>query len=660
METTESMQNIIDRICTENRIHWADNKLKRQGGGTLKNDLYYTQYIQMCVETAQAPLGTEDYRLEIEKCTKIIADIKRADKLSPVDALHLPEIENFSDVIELVFEREGLSSDAKGERFFTKYNDVSAEFVQDKILSMGVKYKSSSFFNTVTESWTESEMKRQINMYLKEKHYSSLQELRENMHYREECSEYTNSIIEYLVTEMAMHGSDEMNTAMFKEMVLQVKRNLFNKKVHDPRLFNFFGSTGIGKTEIVRAIFKPLRDYTSECTLADLMDSRDISLATENYITFLDELKFDNGTGTFRTKSDSDSAIKQEVTAEFKDGRVLGSHRRQKSRKINTNIGTSNYHFNTRINDHSSMRRYYQFQLTINKLNSQLMDFMCGGLSKTRLEGAFDAVKFFQGIDEDKLTYVDTTELKRELREVQEGYKRPTEIDTLANKAITKMGEDTETFKNMVPSRFQFDVETDIENTIDVAGFEATEAIVKQYGFGLVPLQKFVELMSYASSDSAALKAWADVNLKEGVYLCTQLRLRGFVLAEDRTGVVPIQYVVMGGTASQDLSAITEHTETLRDRHSGGSKRKRGLINPFENFNKPLEENTVAVPVVVPNPPGNEGLYSFANAGELPCIERYTREDIVRWVTDLGWTTDYILTPDSTYVPLAEWLGTSD
>lgn len=180
----------------------------------------------------------------------------------------------------------------------------------------------------------------------------------------------------------------ELDTAVLSHFIWQVKRKLFNKPTVFEIMPILFGTkNGTGKSRAALHLFSPLKAYTSNLTVAQLVDSRENSSISRSYIGFLDECS--------RSTNADMETLKMRISSSETTVRQLYSNTASMIKNNTTFFGTSNRPLDQIIKDPSGLRRFWSINyagLTQDELINQ--DF-----------SRFDAIDFeslWKGIDENK------------------------------------------------------------------------------------------------------------------------------------------------------------------------------------------------------------------------------------------------------------------
>lgn len=191
---------------------------------------------------------------------------------------------------------------------------------------------------------------------------------------------------------------------------------MINKEVVWHIWINLYGSTGLGKSYMIKKICEPLKDFTSTTTIGKLFDdTREIKRLTEQYILNFDELAV-NSEGQFEggLSADQKSLLKSMLTGEYLDTRVYGTQQQSRRRITFSCISSANEHLYDVIFDETSMRRFFDFNCTGEKPENY--DEINKWLD--------NSIWFWKSIDENKIGgYWDLhSNLGKEIENIQKSY----------------------------------------------------------------------------------------------------------------------------------------------------------------------------------------------------------------------------------------------
>lgn len=147
--------------------------------------------------------------------------------------------------------------------------------------------------------------------------------------------------------------ADEVDLAIMKHFIWQVKRKILEMPVYDHIMPVICGVTKTGKSEAVRILTSSLLEaVTTESDLKRVGDSREDFLLIRSYVMFLDEMA--------KSQSADVETLKSKITAKIIEYRKLGMNITVRGRQNASFIGTSNHRLVEIIKDPTSARRYYE------------------------------------------------------------------------------------------------------------------------------------------------------------------------------------------------------------------------------------------------------------------------------------------------------------
>lgn len=186
--------------------------------------------------------------------------------------------------------------------------------------------------------------------------------------------------------------SFEIFSLLMKHWGWQVKRKLLGRKVRFHIWINFYGAAGTGKTTFIIKMTSPMEDVTSTTTISKLFDdTREIKRLTENLVLYFDELALNvDGEESGKLNADQKAILKSIVTGDTLDARVYGTQNQAKKKITFSCISSANNHLYDIIYDETTMRRFFEFHCTAERVK----DF-------SDINKALDNSSYFwQGIDE--------------------------------------------------------------------------------------------------------------------------------------------------------------------------------------------------------------------------------------------------------------------
>lgn len=236
-----------------------------------------------------------------------------------------------------------------GENGPVEFSHVISQLRVYALHKGGLQYKS--YFRDLLSCWKKDEARSVIN----------------NFRQRFQSNKADTS----LVTTFTAAVSDnrvELNSIILQHWIWQVKRKLFGLEVDHHIMPVLFGKSGAGKSVAVRSLLEPLYDLTLSVDMSILSDQFSKKQFTRNFVVFFDELDGAESTDINR--------IKQIITAETMEYRVMRTEGYFYGRQNASFIGCSNSHVRDRISDPTSARRFWQITTkdkidwnTINTLN---------------------------------------------------------------------------------------------------------------------------------------------------------------------------------------------------------------------------------------------------------------------------------------------------
>lgn len=201
----------------------------------------------------------------------------------------------------------------------------------------------------------EKDLTKALDELQEEKRQDALDEVRTQIGYTGE----DDVEIQRFVT--AMTGrADEVELAVVKHLLWQIKRKMFGKKVSEHMMVIFRGRQGAGKTEAVRALFMPIKSWFKNASLREVTDDRWRHFLKDAYVIFCDELQ--------HAEYASVDALKNILSAEALDSRRLGTNNYDNLVQNATFLGASNKPLPELIRDPTGMRRFFEIT-TLDKMD---------------------------------------------------------------------------------------------------------------------------------------------------------------------------------------------------------------------------------------------------------------------------------------------------
>lgn len=187
--------------------------------------------------------------------------------------------------------------------------------------------------------------------------------------------------------------SFELFCTIMKHWAWQIKRKLLGRKVVHHIWPNFYGAAGTGKTTFIKKMCSPMEDVTSTTTISKIFDdTREIKRLTENLVLIFDELALNvDSEESGKLNADQKAILKSIITGEFIDARVYGTQNQAKKVITFSCISSANNHLYDIIYDETTMRRFFEFHCTAEKVTN------FDDINRT----LDNSVYFWMGIDED-------------------------------------------------------------------------------------------------------------------------------------------------------------------------------------------------------------------------------------------------------------------
>lgn len=243
--------------------------------------------------------------------------------------------------------------------------------------------------------------------------------LKESIKYNEANVSITDSFIRSIYDYLQIKERYEIFEMLFKHWCWTLKRHIWNRHVTWQIWINFYGAQGIGKSEMIRRMFKFIRDFMAETSLSAFNDvERQYKLFTDTYVLYFDELnKGDNKDAAVEMVLNSAAvdSIKDMMTKDIITVRQYQTQDQAKFRNQFTPISAANNHLYDIVYDGEAMRRWFDFTCcrqnppeSYDEINNILATFQ-------------DALK---GIDEDKDEgyWIPNSEIGKEIFAIQKTY----------------------------------------------------------------------------------------------------------------------------------------------------------------------------------------------------------------------------------------------
>lgn len=182
------------------------------------------------------------------------------------------------------------------------------------------------------------------------------------------CDRFLHGLYDFLKPE----ESYEIWKTLMMHWGWELKRRMLGLEVVWHIWINLFGSTGLGKTTLLKKLCSPMADYTTVTNISMLFDStREIAKLSEYYVLIFDELAVNvEGEPGGNLTEDNKSTLKSILTADYLDVRVYGTQRQSKQKITFVPISSANNHLYDIIFDPTSMRRFFEFHCTAERPKS--------------------------------------------------------------------------------------------------------------------------------------------------------------------------------------------------------------------------------------------------------------------------------------------------
>lgn len=244
--------------------------------------------------------------------------------------------------------------------------------------------------------------------------------------YNPDSVAFTDEFLEFLHAHLQIKEDLEIFKILFKQWMWAFKRRLITKPIRHHIWLNFYGATGIGKTQMIHRMFEFMKDIVAEPGIQIFQDStREYKKFTDNYILFFEELASGDSASGYAEESFSDNGmniLKQILTGDVMNTRLMGGQQQATVKIRFVGISVANSHLYDIIYDPQSMRRFFDFtcQRTelpkdFTKLNEMLskFDIALQGIDENLEDGYFDP----------------QTEVGKKIKEIQGKY-LPTKTST--------------------------------------------------------------------------------------------------------------------------------------------------------------------------------------------------------------------------------------
>lgn len=194
-------------------------------------------------------------------------------------------------------------------------------------------------------------------------HFLSSQKLllREKFNYT--GSKFIDEFTKYIYDYLQIYEDYDVFEMMFKHWMWCLKRRIYGLPVVWHIWINFNGSQGIGKSQMLNRMFKPMEEFVVITNLKVMNDvEREYRKFTDNYILIFDDLNTgENSDSDLALNDNAVDAIKQIMTQEMLTIRQFQSQDQIRVKNTFIPISTANRHLYDVIYDGDAMRRWFEF-----------------------------------------------------------------------------------------------------------------------------------------------------------------------------------------------------------------------------------------------------------------------------------------------------------
>lgn len=196
----------------------------------------------------------------------------------------------------------------------------------------------------------------------------------DKIRYNPECIETADKAFDDLHDVWKIKQSKDVLKTIMRHWMWQVKCKLIGKEPKWPIWPNFFGGTAIGKTSLLNEVASPFGDFALTTSISKLLDEeRQMVKLTNSYIINLDELSVNNRESLYADKEgqlgrDQQATLKSLLTQVKMQTRLMGGQRQTTRRITFSAISSANEHLPDIIYDEKTMRRYFEFVCTVDKI----------------------------------------------------------------------------------------------------------------------------------------------------------------------------------------------------------------------------------------------------------------------------------------------------
>jgi len=241
------------------------------------------------------------------------------------------------------------------------YRDITVDDVLNDIL----------VHNDLTNEYKTDVLKRAFDRAIANFSNISLDGLISYIKYDESKKARTDEILTEIYNHLDIAESLDIFKVLMKHWLWQVKRYVTGKKVVHHIWLNFTGAQGLGKTTLIEKLCKPFSDYYAQCQVDILFDAtREIKKLTDNFIISFDELACGSRSYVDSLSSNDMSMLKAILTQDELQTRIMGGQQQYKANRRFSCISSSNNHLYDTFYDPSSMRRYFDFNCKVARVDS--------------------------------------------------------------------------------------------------------------------------------------------------------------------------------------------------------------------------------------------------------------------------------------------------
>lgn len=192
--------------------------------------------------------------------------------------------------------------------------------------------------------------------------------------YDPNCVEILHKCLDELHDFWGVKQSKDVFRIMTMHWMCQVKRKVLGLNTPWALWINYYGGTGIGKTKYLEDFAAPFGDFSMLTSISKLLDEeRQIAKLTSSFIINLDELSVNNRETQYSDKDatlsrDQQATLKSLLTQTKNTTRVMGGQKQATRRLTFSCISSANEHLYDIIYDEKTMRRYFEFECTVDRV----------------------------------------------------------------------------------------------------------------------------------------------------------------------------------------------------------------------------------------------------------------------------------------------------